>query len=65
VWAVVEARHLRDVGVELLYSPYKLKYVDSLWLHKYVQDVVLFLLSHVDGECGEKVKHHALVKQLA
>ena len=36
VWAVVEARHLHDVGIELLYSPYKLMYVDALWLLKYI-----------------------------
>ncbi len=63
--AVVEAQHLSDVGVELLYMPYELAYVDALWLLKYICDIVLFLLSRVDGERGEKVKHHAIVKQLA
>jgi hypothetical protein len=65
VWAVLEARHLRDVGIELLYTPYKLVYDDALWLLKYIHDIVLFLLSCIDGECVEKVKHHAIVKQLA
>ncbi len=61
VWAVVEAWHLSDVGIELLYTPHKLVYVDALWLLKYICDVVLFLLSRVDGERGEKVKHHAII----
>ncbi len=65
MWAVVETRHLRDLGIELFYPPYKLTYVDALWLLKYVQDVVLFLLRRVDGERGEKMEHHALVKRRA
>ena len=65
MWAVVEARHLRDVGIELHYTPYKLMYVEALWLLKYVRDVVLFLLRRVDGERGEKVEHHTLVKRVA
>ncbi len=64
MWAVVEAGHLCDVGIELLYSTYKLTYVDALWLLKYIRDIVLFLLSCIDRERGEKVKHHAIVKQL-
>ena len=32
MWAVVEAWHLSDVGIELLYLSYKLMYVDVLWL---------------------------------
>jgi hypothetical protein len=36
VWAAVEARHLSDVGIELLYTPYKLAYVDALGLPKYI-----------------------------
>jgi hypothetical protein len=45
---------------------YKLTYVDTLGLLKYIRDVlVLFLLSCVDGEHSEKVKHDAMVKQLA
>jgi hypothetical protein len=43
MWAVVEARHLSNVGVELLYAPYELAYNDALWLLKYICDVVLFL----------------------
>jgi hypothetical protein len=34
--AVVEARHLRDVGVELFYTTYKLMHIDVLGLLKYV-----------------------------
>ncbi len=62
VGAVVEAWHLSNVGIELLYSTYKLTYVDMLWLLKYICDVVLFLLSRVDRKRNEKVKHHAIVK---
>ncbi len=67
VWigAVEEAQHLGDVGVELLYMTYKLTHIDALGLLKYVQDVVLFLLSCIDGKHCEKVKHHAIVKRLA
>jgi hypothetical protein len=36
IGAVVEAQHLCDVGVELLYTPYKLAYVDVLGLSKYI-----------------------------
>jgi hypothetical protein len=50
VGAVVEARHLGDVGIELLYTTYELRHVDALGLLKYVQDVVLFLLSCIDGK---------------
>jgi hypothetical protein len=65
VGAVVEARHLGDVGVELLYTTYKLTHLDALGLLKYVRDIVLFLLSCIDGKRSEKVKHHAIVEQLA
>ncbi len=41
---------------------YELMHVDMLGLLKYVQDVVIFLLSCVDGKCSEKVKHDAVVK---
>jgi hypothetical protein len=60
--AVVEAGHLGDAGVELQYTPYKLRHIDILGLLEYIDDVVLFLLSRVDGEHGEKVKHHAIVE---
>ncbi len=50
-----------DVGIELLYSTYKLTYVDALWLLKYIRDIVLFLLSRVDWKGGEKVKHHTIL----
>ncbi len=63
--AVVEARHLCNVGVELLYMPYKLAYVDALGFPKYIRDIVLFLLSSIDGKCSEKVRHDAIIKQLA
>ncbi len=62
--AVVEAWHLCGVGIELLYTTYKLTYVDALGLLKYIGDVVLFLLCRVDGEHGEQVKHDAVVKRL-
>ncbi len=65
VWAVVEAQHLCNVGVELLYTQYELAYVDALGLPKYILDVVLFLLSHIDGKRSEKVKHHKILKRLA
>ncbi len=39
-------------------------YIDALWLLKYIRDVVLFLLSHVDWKRGEKVKHHAICSVL-
>jgi hypothetical protein len=55
--AVVEAWHLGDVGIELLYSTYKLMYVDALGLLKYIGDIVLLLLCRVDEERGEQVKH--------
>jgi hypothetical protein len=65
IGAVEEAWHLCDVGVELLYTPYKLAYIDALGLLKYILDVVLFLLSSIDGKCSEKVKNDAGIKQLA
>jgi hypothetical protein len=39
-------------------------HVDVLGLPKYVQDVELFLLSCIDGKRSEKMKHHAIVKQV-
>jgi hypothetical protein len=65
IGAVEEAQHLGNIGIELLYMTYKLTPVDMLGLLKYVRDVLLFLLSCIDGERSEKVKHHAIVKQLA
>ncbi len=41
VGAVVEAWHLGDVGVELLYTAYKLTNVDALGLLEYIGDIVL------------------------
>jgi hypothetical protein len=49
VGAVVEAWHLGDVGIELLYTTYKLMYIGMLGLLKYIGDIVLFLLCRVDG----------------
>jgi hypothetical protein len=63
--AVIKARHLCDVGIELLYSPYKLTYIDALGLLKYICDVVLLLLSCTDGKHGEKVEQHKIIKRLA
>ncbi len=65
IGAVEEARHLGNVGIELLFTTYKLTHVDALGLLKYVQDVVLFLLSCIDGKRSERVNHHATVKRLA
>jgi hypothetical protein len=65
VGAVVETRHLGDVGVELLYTTYKLTHIDTLGLLKYVQDLDIFLLSYINGKRSEKVKHHAIVERLA
>jgi hypothetical protein len=65
IGAVVEAQHLDNVGIELLYMTYKLTYVDALGLLKYIGDVVLFLLCRVDGKRSEQVKHHTIVKRLA
>ncbi len=59
--AVLEARHLGNVSIELLYMTYKLTYVDALGLLKYIGAIVLFLLCHVDGERVEQVKHDPVV----
>ncbi len=53
--AVVEAWHLGNVGIELLHAMYKLTYIATLGLLKYIGDIVLFLLSCVDGKRSEKV----------
>jgi hypothetical protein len=60
----VKVRHLSNVGIELLYTAYKLTYIDALGLLKYIGDIVPFLLCRVDGKQGEQVKHDAAVKQL-
>jgi hypothetical protein len=49
VGALVEARHLSNVGIELLYLRYKLTYLDALGLLKYISDIVLFLLATLMG----------------
>jgi hypothetical protein len=64
VLALEQAWHLGSVGVELFYRAYKLTYIDVLGLLKYIGDIVLFLLSCVNGKRSEKVKHDAVVKQL-
>jgi hypothetical protein len=63
--AVVEAWYLGNVGIEMIYMAYKLTYVDVLGLLKYIGDILLLLLSCIDEKCTEKVKHDAVVKQLA
>ncbi len=65
IGAEIEARHLSNVGVELLYLMYKLTYIDALGHLKYICDVVLILLCHVDEKHGEQVEVHAIVEQLA
>jgi hypothetical protein len=44
---------------------YKLTYVDALGLPKSIGDIVLFLLSCIDGKRSKKVKHDAVIKGLA
>jgi hypothetical protein len=61
-WAVVEAWHLRYVGIELLYTTYKLMHADMLGLLEHVGEVKLLLLSRVDGKHGEKEEHDATFK---
>jgi hypothetical protein len=53
---------MSDVGVKLLYMRYKLTYVDTLGLLKYIGGVELLLLSHVDREHGEKMEQHTIVE---
>ncbi len=60
--AVVEAQHLCDVGLELLYTTYKSTHADTLGLLEHVGEIILLLLSCVDGERGEKVDQHANFK---
>jgi hypothetical protein len=50
-----------DVGVELFYMLHKLTHDDVLGFLEHVCDVVPLLLSHVVGEHGEKVEHHAVI----
>ncbi len=53
---------MSNVGIDLLHLTYKLMYVNALGLLKHIRDVVLFLPSRVDGEHGEQVEDHAIVK---
>jgi hypothetical protein len=61
-WAVVPARQLRNVGVELLYVLYKLMYANPLGFLEHVGKVVFFLFSCVVWKHSEKVKHDAVVE---
>ncbi len=61
-WAVVSAGQLRNVGIELLYTLYKLTYANPLGLLEHVEKVVLLLLSSVVWKHSEKVKHDAVVE---
>ncbi len=60
--AVVPAGQLRNVGVELLYALYKLKYANSLGLLEHVGKVVFFLLHCVVQKHSEKVEHNGYVE---
>jgi hypothetical protein len=61
-WAVAEAWHLHNVDIELLHTMHKLMHADTLGLLEHVHDVILLLLSRVDGKHGENVEHHAIFK---
>ena len=56
------ARQLCDVGVKLLHMLYILTNAILLGFLEHVCDIVLLLLSHVIGEHGEKVEHHAVIE---
>jgi hypothetical protein len=60
--AVVPAGQLRNVGVELLYTLYKLMYAIPLRLLEHIGKVVFFLPSCVVWKHSEKVKHDAVVE---
>ncbi len=61
-WVVVSAGQLRSVGVELLYTLYKLTYANPLGFLEHVEKVVFFLLSCVVWKHSEKMKHDAAVE---
>jgi hypothetical protein len=61
-WAVVPAGQLCNVGVELLYTLYKLTYANLLGLLEHVGKVVLLLLARVVGKHSKEVEHHAVIK---
>ncbi len=61
-WAVVEAWHLSNVGIELLYITLKLMHTNTLGLIEHACDVILPLLSRVDGKHGKKVEQHTIFK---
>jgi hypothetical protein len=62
VCAAIPAGQLRDIGVELLYTLYKLTYANPLGLLEHVGMVVLLLVSCIVREHSEKVEHNALVE---
>ncbi len=61
-WTVVPAGQLRNVGVELLYTLYKLTCVNPLGLFEHVGKLVLFLLISIVGKHSEEVEHHTVIK---
>jgi hypothetical protein len=61
-WAVIKARQLRNVSIELIHTMHKLMHADALGLLEHVRDIVLFLLSHVNGKHSEKVEQHTIIK---
>ncbi len=60
--AVEPAGQLHNVGVELFYMLHKLGFTDALGFLEHLCDVVPLLLSHIVGNFGEKVEHHAVIK---
>ncbi len=63
-WAVVPAGQLHDVGVELLYVLYELKYANPLGLLEHVGKVVFLLLSCIVWKHTEMAKHDAVIERL-
>jgi hypothetical protein len=61
-WAVIPAGQLRNIGIELIYALYKLKYANTLGLLEHVGKVILFLLSCIVRKRSEKVKHNVVIK---
>jgi hypothetical protein len=61
-WAVVPARQLHNLGIELLYMLYQLTYANPLELLEHIGKIILFLLSCVVWKHSEKVKHNAVIK---
>ncbi len=63
-WAVVPARQMCNVGVELLHTLHKMTNADLFGLLEHVCYVVLLCSAALLGN-GEKVEHHAVIKGLA